>query len=83
MQVDAIVNTTDSKLGFGGAVATALLKAAGTTLKDECAKKAPVSVGSVTVTGAGKLQCKHILHVVLSDYDGPGGKAEQVINYIN
>ena len=75
------MNTTDTQLGFGGYVSQALLKAAGTTLKDECAKKAPVPVGGVAVTGAGNLTCKHIMHVVLPNYDGPGGNAEKVIPF--
>ena len=37
LQAEALVNTTDPNLGFGGFVAKALLKAAGGALKDECA----------------------------------------------
>ena len=59
-------------------MAKALLKAAGDTLKSECAKKAPVPLGSVVITRAGNLKCKNIMHVVLPEYDGPGGNAEQV-----
>ena len=81
MQADALVNTTDTNLGFGGFVSKALLKAAGDTLKDECANKAPVPVGGVAVTGAGSLKCKHIMHVVLPNYDGPGGQSEKVFYY--
>ena len=78
VHVDALVNTTDANLGFGGFVAKALLKAAGGALKDECASKAPVPVGGVTVTGAGNMKCKHIIHAVLPNYDGPGGQSEKV-----
>ena len=78
LQVDALVNTTDQNLGFGGFVAKALLKAAGGALKDECASKAPVPVGGVAVTGAGNMNCKHIIHAVLPNYDGPGGQSEKV-----
>ena len=83
LQVNALVNTTDPNLGFGGIVSKALLKAAGDTLKDECASKAPVPVGGVAVTGAGNLKCKHIMHVVLPNYDGPGGQSEKVCLYFN
>ena len=72
------MNTTDPNLGFGGFVAKALLKAAGDTLKDECASKAPVPVGGMAVTGAGNMNCKHIIHAVLPNYDGPGGQSEKV-----
>ena len=78
LQADALVNTTDQNLGFGGFVAKALLKAAGDTLKEECASKAPVPVGDVAVTGAGNMECKHVIHVVHPNYDGPGGQSEKV-----
>ena len=79
LQADVLVNTTDPNFGFGGFVAKALLKTAGDTLKDECASKAPVPVGGVTVTGAGNMNCKHIIiHAVLPNYDGPGGQSEKV-----
>ena len=77
-QCEALVNTTDPTLGFGGVVSQALLKAAGNSLKDECDKKQPVAVGGVAVTGAGKLKCKYIIHTVLPSYDGPNGTAEKV-----
>ena len=73
------VNTTNCNLDLSqGAVATALAKAAGPTLQAECNKKAPVSVGNYAVTGAGKLPCRNVLHVVAPNYDGPGGQAEKV-----
>ena len=78
LQADALVNTTDANFGFGGFVAQALLKVAGAALKDECASKAPVPVGDVAVTGAGNMKCKHIIHAVLPNYDGPGGQSEKV-----
>ena len=78
LQADALVNTTDTNFGFGGFVAQALLKAAGGALKDECVSKAPVPVGDVAVTGAGNIKCKHIIHAVLPNYDGPGGQSEKV-----
>ena len=77
-QCEAMVNTTDQNLGFGGNVSQALLKAAGDSLKDECEKKKPVAVGGVAVTGAGNLKCKRIIHTVLPSYDGPHGTAEKV-----
>ena len=82
LQTDALVNTTDQNLGFGGFVANALLKAAGDTLKDECASKAPVPVGGVAITGAGNMNCKHIIHAVLPNYDGPGGQSEKVCSFL-
>ena len=67
-------------MSFGGYVAKALLKASGPGLQQECANVAkPVSIGSVTVTGGHNLKSKHVLHVVLPGYDGPGGSAEKVL----
>ena len=82
LQADALVNTTDPNLGFGGFIAKALLKATGDTLKDECASKAPVPVGGVAVTGAGNMNCKRIIHAVLPNYDGPGGQSEKVCSLL-
>ena len=66
-------------MSFGGYGAKALLKASGPGLQQECANVAkPVNVGSVTVTGGHNLESKHVLHVVLPGYDGPGGSAEKV-----
>lgn len=79
VQASAYVNSTNTKLDLAhGAVAKALAKAAGPTLQSECTALAPVQVGSVTVTGAGDLDCRHILHVVAPNYDRPGGQAEKV-----
>ncbi len=55
-----------------------LSNAAGPTLQAECQKLAPIQVGDVAVTKAGKLPCRHILHVVAPGYDRPGGQAEKV-----
>ena len=67
-------------MSFGGFVAKALLKASGPGLQQECANVAkPVNVGSVTATGGHNLKSKHVLHVVLPGYDGPGGSAEKVL----
>ena len=74
------VNTTNTKLSLAqGAVSKALLKAGGPDLQAECDKKAPISSGDVAVTGGGKMECRHIFHVVIPNYDGPGGQAEKVI----
>ena len=82
--IDVLVNTTNSDLGFGGFVSQALLKAAGKALKVECAKKAPVNVGDVAVTGAGNMKCKHIMHVVLPSYDGSGGLSQsEKVHFVN
>ncbi|XP_003390636.1 PREDICTED: poly [ADP-ribose] polymerase 14-like [Amphimedon queenslandica] len=47
-QEEAIVNTTDTDLGFGGLVAKEILKKAGSNLEQECSELKPVAVGSIT-----------------------------------
>ena len=59
-------------------MAKEILKKAGSGLQQECSEFKPVAVGSVTVTGGHNLKSKHVLHVVLPGYDGPGGNAETV-----
>ncbi|XP_003388008.1 PREDICTED: poly [ADP-ribose] polymerase 14-like [Amphimedon queenslandica] len=81
-QEEAIVNTTDTDLGFGGLVAKEILKKAGSNLEQECSELKPVAVGSVTVSGGHNLKSKHILHVVLPGYDGPNGNAETVLKQV-
>ena len=61
------VNTTNVDLNLSqGAVAQALSKAAGPALQAECTKKAPISAGDIAVTEGGRLQCRHVFHVVAS-----------------
>lgn len=55
-----------------------IAKAAGPQLQQECSQKAPVRLGDVAVTGPGDLKCKNVFHIVVCNYDGPGGKAEKV-----
>ena len=80
LQEEALVNTTDTDLGFGGFVAKALLKAAGPGLQQECADcPKPAAVGSVTTTGGHNLTSKHVLHVVLPDYDKNAEMVTEII----
>lgn len=74
------MNSTNSKLDLSsGAVAQALLKAGGQDLQTQCTAKAPLSVGEVAVTGAGKIKnCQHVIHTVVPSFDQPGGNAEKV-----
>ena len=63
------VNTTNTNLKLSqGAVSSALLKAGGTELQQECSQKAPIRVGDVASTGPGKLPCQLVFHNVLPSY---------------
>lgn len=56
----------------------ALAAAAGPKLQAECSKKKPLQVGRIATTTGGQLQCQYVIHTVLPQYDGSGGRAEQV-----
>ncbi|XP_035265189.1 protein mono-ADP-ribosyltransferase PARP14 isoform X2 [Anguilla anguilla] len=62
--VDAIVNSTNSSLNLDTGVSGAILKAAGKSVQDECAKLGTQKGDGVVVTGGGNLKCKHIIQMV-------------------
>ncbi|ABR30030.1 Appr-1-p processing protein [Thermosipho melanesiensis] len=66
--VDAIVNAANSSLKHGGGVAGAILKKGGYIIQEESdeyvQKHGPVPTGGVTVTTAGNLNAKYIIHAV-------------------
>ena len=77
------VNTARPKLDLShGAVAQSLLKSGGPALQAECnqyiTKHGSVPVWGYATTGGGNLRCKHVIHTVGTNYDGPGGSAEKV-----
>ena len=62
MQVDAIVNTTNEEIvGYSG-VDLAIHKAAGPELDKECARIAPLGLGTAKITNAYNLDAKYIIH---------------------
>ncbi len=62
--VDAIVNAANSDLAHGGGVAGAIVRRGGAEIQSESSGKAPVAVGEVVVTGAGRLPCRYVIHAV-------------------
>ena len=62
MQVDAIVNTTNEEMvGYSG-VDLAIHRAAGPELDKECARIAPLGLGTAKITNAYNLDAKYIIH---------------------
>ncbi|XP_048390244.2 protein mono-ADP-ribosyltransferase PARP14 isoform X2 [Stegostoma tigrinum] len=61
---DAIVNSTNNNLNLDSGVSGAILKAAGSSVQDECKALGQQSNDSVVVTKSGNLHCRLIVHMV-------------------
>ncbi|XP_063144808.1 protein mono-ADP-ribosyltransferase PARP14-like [Candoia aspera] len=65
---DVVVNASNEDLKHIGGLANVLLKAAGPELQKECDDQVrqygPLKTGCVTITSAGKLPCKQVIHAV-------------------
>ena len=66
--VDAVVNAANSHLQHGGGVAGAIVRWGGQVIQDESDRwvrdHGPVPTGQVALTGAGKLNCRRVIHAV-------------------
>jgi putative PIN family toxin of toxin-antitoxin system len=62
IEVDAIVNPSNSYGVMGGGVALAIKRSGGGEIEREAMAKAPINVGSAAVTTAGKLKAKAVIH---------------------
>jgi O-acetyl-ADP-ribose deacetylase (regulator of RNase III) len=62
MDVDAVVNSTDTSLQAGGPVHMAMHKAAGPALAQACAEVGECPVGEARITGSFGLPARFVLH---------------------
>ena len=67
--VDAVVNPANNMLWMGGGVSASIRKAGGESIEKEAIGKAPIEIGSATVTGAGSLKQRWVIHAVISGQD--------------
>ena len=78
-QVDAIVNAANSRLAGGGGVDGAIHDRGGPSIMEETDAQHPdgCPTGSAVITGAGKLDAKHVIHAVGPVWGGGNrGEAE-------
>jgi O-acetyl-ADP-ribose deacetylase len=65
LRVDAIVNAANQSLAGGGGVDGAIHRAAGPDLMRELRERYErCPTGSAVITGAGRLQARHVIHAV-------------------
>lgn len=62
--VDCILNLTNASLNQSCGVSGAILGAAGDTVKEECKKIGFLRTDGVAITSGGKLESKHIMHII-------------------
>lgn len=68
-EADAIVNAANSSLWMGAGVAGAIKRAGGQEIEDEAVKNGPVLVGQATVTQAGSLKTRFVIHAAAMGAD--------------
>ena len=80
--VDAIVNPANSRLQHGGGIAGAIVRRGGAIIQQESNKIGFVPTGNATVTSAGSLSAKYIIHVVGPIW-GQGNEASNMERAVN
>jgi O-acetyl-ADP-ribose deacetylase (regulator of RNase III) len=68
IEADVVINAANTQLIHGGGVALAIVKSAGEDLVRESKEIGFVPIGDFTVTTAGKLKAKKVIHVPTIDY---------------
>ena len=68
-EVDAIVNAANNHLWMGAGTAGAIVRAGGREIEDEAIRQGPIAIGEAIVTGAGDLNCQHVIHAAAMGQD--------------
>ena len=71
LNVDVMVSSDDINLSMGGGVSYALLRAGGKAVWHEAQVHAPIKLGDIAITTAGRLHSKKIFHAAVLDYAKP------------
>ena len=66
---EVLVSSDDTDLSMRGGVSAALRRAGGPEVEREARAQAPVALGDVVVTTAGRLPARAIFHAAVLDYD--------------
>jgi O-acetyl-ADP-ribose deacetylase (regulator of RNase III) len=68
---DAIINTSNNRLILGSGLGGAIKAKGGDQIARECAEHGSIDIGEVVLTSGGDLKTRFVIHVALTEYDGP------------
>lgn len=71
LEVDAIANAANTMLQHGGGVAGAIARAGGPEIQSESDRRAPIGLGEVVETGAGRMPSRWVIHAATMELGGP------------
>jgi Ca-activated chloride channel family protein len=78
-QVDAIANSTDRYLSSSGAISSAIHRAAGPKLLEECTSLVPCDTGEAKITRGYNLPAQWVIHTVGPVWKGGSQGEEQLL----
>ncbi len=78
-QVDAIANSTDRYLSSSGAISSAIHRAAGPKLLEECTSLIPCDTGKAKITRGHNLPAQWVIHTVCPVWKGGNQGEEQLL----
>lgn len=70
LDVEAIVNPTNTDLLLGAGIAGEIRKKGGTVIQEECLEKGNLNVGHAAVTSGGNLKALYIIHAATMKIGG-------------